>query len=197
MARDRHKRMDALVDASVATIARNGLTNLRIKDIAAEAGVSERLVSYYYPDLDGLVAATHRKASEKYYWNRLRTIQRHRAPEAALTELIASGLPQGRGDVLSSVLYELSISATRQLQHEQLMSNLYRDEVSLYEQVLEHGSKTQAFKLSGPTNELARSFVALEDGLGLQVLAGTDSLTAEHAKTILLSYARAVTGAAL
>jgi hypothetical protein len=68
-----------------------------------------------------------------------------------------------------------------------LMSSPYRDEVSLYEQVLEHGSKTQAFNLSAPTDELARSFVALEDGLGLQVLAGTDSLTAEHAETILLS----------
>lgn len=197
MARDRDKRMDALVDASVTTIARHGLTNLRIKDIATEAGVSERLVSYYFPDLDGLVAASHRKASEKYYWQRLRTIQHQREPVAALAQLIASGVPQGREDVLSKVLYELSISATRLAQHERLMSSLYRDEVSLYEQVLEQGQQAKAFKLSGPSNELARSFVALEDGLGLQVLAGTDGLTAEQAKGILLSYGRAVTGAAL
>ncbi|MCG2622516.1 TetR family transcriptional regulator C-terminal domain-containing protein [Arthrobacter sp. I2-34] len=197
MARDRDKRMDGIVDATVATIARNGLPNLRIKDIAAEAGVSERLVSYYYPDLDALVAATHRKASEKYYWNRLHALQQQRRPEAALAGLIASGVPQGRGDVLSRVLYELSVSATRMPQHERLMSSLYHDEVSLYEQVLEQGAKTEAFSLAGTYNELARSFVALEDGLGLQVLAGTDSLTPEQAREILLGYARAVTGAVL
>lgn len=195
MARDRDKRMDGIVDATVATIASNGLPNLRIKDIAAAAEVSERLVSYYYPLMDDLVAATHRKASERYYWSRLHAIDKHLDPVKALSGLMDSGLPSGRDDVLSRVLFELSLSASRSVQHEQLMSELYRNEVSLYERVLEKGRASGDFTLAAEPLDLARAFIAMEDGLGLQVLAGSDALGPAQAKDILRRFAEAATRA--
>ncbi|GAA4377651.1 TetR/AcrR family transcriptional regulator [Paeniglutamicibacter cryotolerans] len=197
MSRNRDKRMDGIVDATVQTIARNGLPQLRIKDIAAEAEVSERLVSYYYPQLEDLVSATHRKASERYYWNRLNAIDKHLNPTKALTGLIESGLPSGREDVLTRVLFELSLSAARSEQHEQLMSDLYRDEVSLYQRVLEKGRDTGDFVLAAEPLALARAFIAMEDGLGLQIIAGSGALSTAQARGILLRFAAVATGAGI
>lgn len=193
MARDRDKRMDGIIDATVQTIARNGLSQLRIKDIAATALVSERLVSYYYPLLDDLVAATHRKAAERYYWNRLFASNKHQSPVKTLSGLIETGLPSGRDDVLSRVLFELSLSASRSQQHEELMSKLYQDEVSLYQRVLKNGLDSGDFTLAADPVDLARAFIALEDGLGLQIIAGSDALSPMQATNILMRFAAVAT----
>ncbi len=66
-----------------------------------------------------------------------------------------------------------------------------------YEQVLERGAARGAFELAAPADSLARGIVAMEDGLGLQVVIGHPGLDSAAAERILLSHASAVTGATL
>lgn len=50
-------RQDAILQASAAAIAENGVRGLRVSDIARVAGVSSGLLYYHFKDRDGLLAA--------------------------------------------------------------------------------------------------------------------------------------------
>lgn len=50
-------RQEAILQASAAAIAENGVRGLRVSDIARVAGVSSGLLYYHFKDRDGLLAA--------------------------------------------------------------------------------------------------------------------------------------------
>ena len=49
---------DRILDAAALEIERNGLTQFRVKRVAAEAGISVALLYSYFEDREGLIAAT-------------------------------------------------------------------------------------------------------------------------------------------
>jgi len=165
-----------------------------MKNIAEEAGISPRLVAYYYPDLEGLIEATHQAATDRYYWSRQRDIEGDPSPTSKLGRLMYSGLPRGRDLLLSQVLDEISVSASRSPMHATLMTLLFDREVSLYAAVLDVGQAVGEFTLTDTSDIIARNFVALEDALGLHLLAHNSSLTLERAEQQLASYAHSATG---
>jgi hypothetical protein len=65
----------------------------------------------------------------------------------------------------------------------------------LYERVLERGAESGAFDLTADPQSIARALVALQDGLGLQVVLGHPSLDSAEAKRTLLATAGAATRA--
>ncbi|GAA3645751.1 hypothetical protein GCM10022237_01550 [Nocardioides ginsengisoli] len=192
--KDQAARREHLIAATLTIIATRGLGAVTMKSIAEEAGISPRLVAYYYPDLDDLIEATHQAATERYYWARQRDLEGDLSPEEKLARLMHSGLPRGHDLLLSQVLDEISVNASRSPMHATLMTLLFDREVSLYAAVLEVGRATGVFTLTDPADIVARNFVALEDALGLHLLAHNSSLTLERAEEQLASYAFATTG---
>ena len=192
--KDQTARRELLIAATLTVIAEHGLAGATMKNIAEVAGISPRLVAYYYPDLEGLVEAAHQAATDRYYWSRQRVIEGDLAPAEKLARLMHSGLPRGEDLLLSQVLDEISVSASRSPMHATLMTLLFDREVSLYTAVLEVGRATGAFRLTDGAETIARNFVALEDALGLHLLAHNSSLTLERAEHQLASYAFAATG---
>jgi len=118
-------------------------------------------------------------------------------PEQRLLQLIRSGLPRQQDRRLSQVLNELSVSASRSLEHARLVSQLFDREVSLYLSVLQDGEAAGVFRLSQPALTLARNFVALEDAYGFHLLARESPVSAATALDALTGYARTATGATL
>lgn len=192
--KDQAARREQLVEATARVIAARGLVGLRAKDVAEAAGISPRLVAYYYPDLDDLVDEVYRAAVERYYWQRLRAIEHLDAPEQRLLSLMESGLPRSRDEQVSRVLYELSVNAGRSRAHAVLMTLLFDREVSLYLTVLEAGAASGAFLLTEPAMKVARNFVALEDAYGLHILGRNSSVDVPTALAQLQSFARTATG---
>lgn len=194
----RPKNQDArraqLIQATLETIATHGLSGVSLKNIAETARISPRLVPYYYPDMEALVAAAHHTATDRYYWSRKSTLEDDATPPEKLARLMQTGLPRVGDELLSQVLNEMSVSAARNPVHATAMALLFDWEVSLYAAVLETGSAAGDFDLTGPTDVLSRNFVALEDALGLHVLARNSTMTLEQAEDQLASYARAATG---
>lgn len=90
-------------------------------------------------------------------WSRQRDIEGELSPTTKLARLKHSGLPRGKGLLLSQALGE--------------------------------------FELTDSSDVIARNFVALEDALGLHLLAHNSSMTLKHAERQLASYARSATGA--
>ncbi|KAB2810848.1 TetR family transcriptional regulator [Pimelobacter simplex] len=192
--KDQAARREHLITATLAIIATHGLGGVTMKNIADEAGISPRLVAYYYPDLESLVEAAHQAATERYYWARQRVVEDDLPPVEKLGRLLYSGLPRGDDLLLSQVLDEISVNASRSPMHATLMTLLFDREVSLYTAVLEAGRASGVFTLTDPADLIARNFVALEDALGLHLLAHNSSLTLERAEQQLASYAFAATG---
>lgn len=192
--KDQAARRQHLIEAALVTIATHGLSGATMKNIAQEAGVSQRLVAYYYPDLETLIEAAHQAATDRYYWSRRQDIDGELAPTTKLARLMYSGLPRGKDLVLSQVLDEISVSASRSPMHATLMTLLFDREVSLYASVLEVGRAVGEFTLTDDPDVVARNFVALEDALGLHLLAHNSSMSLARAERQLASYARSATG---
>lgn len=189
-------RREALVDAAGRAIAERGLEGLRIKDIAAEAGMSAGSVLYYYPEMDELVLEVHRGAVERYVAARHACTDPVTDPVERLRALIGSGQPHGAGDPQHSLLYELHRRAERSTGHAALMASLFAREVALYTTVLEVGAVAGAFTLAEPAADVARNLVALEDGYGLHIVSRNTQVTPDEARQLILGYARAATGCA-
>ena len=104
-------------------------------------------------------------------------------------------MPTGPDDEESRLLYELDAFVGSSPAFRVLSSAFFDRQVALYEQVLESGAARGAFELAAPADSLARGIVAMEDGLGLQVVIGHPGLDNAAAERILLDHASAVTGA--
>ncbi|MFI5657111.1 TetR/AcrR family transcriptional regulator [Streptomyces sp. NPDC051684] len=189
-------RREALVDAAGRAITERGLDGLRIKDIAAEAGMSAGSVLYYYPELDELVLEVHRGAVERFLAARHAVTDEVADPVERLRALIASGLPSDPGDATHGLLFELHRRADRSPGHAELMASLFASEVGLYATALEVGAATGEFTLTAPVGDLARNLVALEDGYGLHIVSRNAALTREEVQRLIRVHARVVTGCA-
>jgi AcrR family transcriptional regulator len=192
--KDQAARRQQLVYATIELIADHGIEALTLAAIADRVGVSHRLVAYYYADLDSLVQEAYEAAVDRYYWERLRTLDEAAEPGQRLLQLMRSGLPGREDRRLSQVLNEMSVSASRSSVHAALMAQLFDREVSLYLSVLEAGQASGAFRLSQPALTVARNLVALEDAYGFHLLAKTASIDADTVLDALAGYAGAVTG---
>ncbi|WP_461143412.1 TetR/AcrR family transcriptional regulator [Salinifilum aidingensis] len=190
-------RREQLIGATSRAITERGRDNLRIRDIAAQAGVSPGSVLYHYPELDELMFDVHRSVVERFYQRRLAIVESVESAGHKLVASIDSGLPAGRDDEVTRVLYEMHDLADRSSTHAALMTSLYDREVALYSTVLETGRASGEFVLTRPLREVVHTLVALEDGLGLHLLSNNTSVDLEHARGLLTAYAGQATGCAL
>jgi AcrR family transcriptional regulator len=168
-----------------------------VKDVAERAGITSSSVLYYYPRLDELMIEVSREAMERYAERRSRQVRALTDPARQLRLAIHLGVPTGPDDEDSRLLYELDAFIGSSPAFRVLSSSFFDRQVSLYEHVLESGAATGAFRLGTDAASLARGLVAMEDGLGLQVVVGHPGLDSAEAERILLRHASAVTGVEL
>jgi AcrR family transcriptional regulator len=174
-----------------------GAVGVRVKDIAERAGITPSSVLYYYPRLDELMIEVSRDAMERYAERRSREVRALDDPVAQLRLAIRLGVPTGPDDEESRLLYELDAFVGSSSAFRVLSSSFFDRQVTLYQQVLDAGAAQGAFELAAPADSLARGLVAMEDGLGLQVVVGHPGLDSAEAERILVRHASAVTGADL
>ncbi|WP_042395072.1 TetR/AcrR family transcriptional regulator [Streptacidiphilus carbonis] len=195
MARPKNQeaRRGALIHAAGRAIADRGMAGLRIKDIAAEAGVSAGSVLYYYPELDDLVLAVHQDSVETYLAQRQRRSEAPAGPVERMRAVLASGLPEGPDDPLHRRLFELHGLADRSTGHAALMTSLFAREVALYSTLLQVGAAAGVFTLAAAVADTARNLVALEDGYGLHIVTRNPTVDRRTALELLTAHARLVT----
>ncbi|MDO0929365.1 TetR/AcrR family transcriptional regulator [Streptomyces sp. TG1A-8] len=193
--RNQAARRAQLVRAAAQTVLERGLTKARLRDIADQAGVTPASVLYYYPDINDLLVAVFEQGTETYVLRRHEAVEASASSWSGLAACIASGIPfPGEAETTSRLLYELLPVTFRSEAAGERQQAFVAQQVRLYQRVLDEGAGTGEFRLAAPSDFLARSFVALEDGYGIDVLSG--AATAEQVEGRLLQYARLVTGAA-
>lgn len=193
--RDQAARRAQLVEAAAQAVLSRGAANARLRDVAVEAGLTPASVLYYYPDLGELLAAVFERGIQTYIVHRREAVEACTGAWARLRACIRSGVPfPGEAEITSRLLYELLPVTFRNEAANAQELQFVADQAALYQQILEDGQASGEFHLVADAAFLARGFVALEDGYGIEVL--TKASTAEHVADQLIQYAVLATGAA-
>lgn len=89
-------RREQLIEATIATIARKGLSQTTLTDVAMAAGVSHGLVNFHFQSKERLLAETLRFMSEEHRktWSEAVAAAGHR-PDARLNALIQCEFTDG------------------------------------------------------------------------------------------------------
>lgn len=192
--KDQVARREQLARAAREVLLERGAVGLRVKDVAERAGLSSSSLLYYYPKLDDLLFEVARDAIDRYAERRAESVRRLEDPVERLRLAIHLGVPTGTGDEESRILYELDALAGVSPGFAALSTSFFDRQVALYEAIFEYGAGRGAFELSAPAVDVARGIIALEDGLGLQVVVGHSAVDNPKAETILVRYAAWATG---
>lgn len=195
--KDQAERRRQLTDAARQVLLERGAVGVRVKDVAERAGLAPSSVLYYYPNLDELLIEVSRGAIDRFAERRAAAVHRVEGHARQLRLAIRLGVPSGPDDTDSRLLYELDAFTGSSPAFEILTASYFDRQAMLYESVLEAGSRGGEFELSVAALTVARGLVALEDGLGLQVVIGHPAIDSAKAETILLRYAEMATGARL
>ena len=174
-----------------------GAVGLRVKDVAERTGIAPSTVLYYYPEIADLLLEVGSAAMSRYAERRAEAVRAVEDPAGRLRLAIHLGIPSGPDDEESRLLYEIDALTGTSSAFDALSAGFFDRQVALYEGILEAGRGAGDFELRAPAPRLARGLVAMEDGLGLQVVIGHPAISSEDAEAILLDYANAATGADL
>jgi AcrR family transcriptional regulator len=195
--KDQASRRRQLVEAGRRVLLERGAVGLRVKDVAERTGLAPSTVLYYYPEIADLLIEVGTAAMSRYAERRAEAVRAVEDPVERLRLAIHLGVPSGPDDEESRLLYEIDALTGTSSAFDALSASFFDRQVSLYEGILDAGKATGAFELTAPAPRLARGLVAMEDGLGLQVVIGHPAISSEDAERILLDYADAATGADL
>jgi len=90
---DHEVRRREMTDAVCRITAKGGLTAATFREVAAEAGVSVRLIQYYFGSKDALLLATQRHVAQRATVRLTALIDAADAPRARLGKILRSFVP--------------------------------------------------------------------------------------------------------
>jgi AcrR family transcriptional regulator len=192
--KDQAMRREQLARAGRQVLLERGAVGLRVKDIAERAGIAPSSVLYYYPRIEELLLEVSRDAIDRYAERRSQQVRRLDDPIQQLRLAIHLGVPTGPDDEESRLLYELDALTGTSPAFAMMTTSFFDRQALLYQYVLESGARGKSFELAHPAETIARGLVAIEDGLGLQVVTQHPGIDSAEAERILLRYAGMATG---
>lgn len=183
------QRRTEVVQAALDAAADRGLRKLSLTDVANQAGVTRGALLYYYDDLEAILVEAHAAGMERVGSERAAMVARETSAAKKLAAAVTAGLPSGPDDALMRLLYEFDVLAGKSPLHDELVQQLYREQLELFTGILREGVATGEFALAGPLEDIAMNFVALEDAYGLHIVAG-GSITVADAKRAIALFAK-------
>lgn len=196
MKTSRHpERRAALVSAARRVAGRRGVTNLSVREVAAEAKVSVGSVLYYFGSFDELVFACIDAVQEEFAERRGAVAHTIPDPVARIRSLIMAGIPDVISDELR-IVYE-SVALVRDKPHfASLQRSIIERQVEIYRHAIELGVALGTFTPERDIVEVARNIVALEDSYDMYPLFGA-TVTPAECRTAVMAYASQALGAAI
>jgi AcrR family transcriptional regulator len=186
----------SLLAAAQRAVAQTGVTKLRLKDVADAAGVTPASVLYYYGEgIEALLVALYRQSIARYAERRREVISAHESARDQLIASIRHGVPTGADDEDAKVIWQMDGFVGSDPLYDVLGTQQFEEQVSVYERVLAAGRDSGDFSLATDARGIARALVALEDGLGRQVLGGNPGIGRAEALRIIGVFASHAVGA--
>lgn len=183
---DGKQRRAQIVAVTADLIARRGIHNVRVADIAKECGTSTGTIHYHFPSKVETL-----RAALGYYADRLHEQLDQEFAQASgsvdkLRRLIEVQLPATGEDVAEWSIWIQSW--TEAVLHPELRAEQGRVYARWLDTVVElvRGCQREGHGRGADAQALASRFTALVDGLAIQVLSGTGEMTAGRMRDLLL-----------
>ncbi len=191
--KDQGLRRQQIMKATLRVLAARGLYDLKLRDIAEEAGLTPASVLYYYPELGELLAEAFRHAIERSFERRRELVEGTEDARGRLVGAVRAGMPTGPADAELLLLWEaIPFERTNAALADFDRVSAAR-KADLYASILELGVAQGHFAPAHEIRTIAWNLLALEDQHGLGVLLGYLDSVAE-AERLVLSYAALATG---
>jgi len=127
----------------------------------------------------------HAETVEQYYQQRVGRIFADESPLLQLDAALQAGVPRSSDDLTFRLLYEMHALCEASDAHALLMQSLYERELLLFEDIINGGVRAGQFAPHLGVTDIARTLVALEDGLGLHVMSRNASSPSAGAIALL------------
>ncbi|WP_309476776.1 TetR family transcriptional regulator C-terminal domain-containing protein [Arthrobacter sp. ISL-95] len=114
------------------------------------------------------------------------------SPTARLAAVISAGTTAGLDDDVSRILYEYWPHMLRDAEQRRIQEELTAAQERVYREIIDAGTRTGEFSPLLDPAKIARTMVAPEDGLVMDVLAG--SASSEYVLDLMVSLAAALLG---
>ncbi|YCK82250.1 TetR family transcriptional regulator C-terminal domain-containing protein [Arthrobacter sp. D3-18] len=185
-------RRQEIVAAAQAVAARDGAEGGTLRAIAAEAGMAANAVLYYFGSHAEIIAAAVQASSGRFLEKLADADDLEMAPTARLAAVISAGTTAGLDDDVSRILYEYWPHMLRDAEQRRIQDELTSAQERVYREIIDAGRSSGEFSPLLDPAKIARTLVAQEDGLVMDVLAG--SATSEYVLDLMASLAAALLG---
>ena len=177
------ERREQILEAACEVVAEAGFRSLRIADVAERAGMSTGTVHYYFTTKSDLVRAA-------FEWNFVRSQERraplfeqHADPRSRLRSVVESYLPGEATRQSWHVWVELWVEALHDVDLQELNERVYGEWRRTVAGIVRDGQAAGQFRDGDPVL-LANALAGMIDGLSLQVLLGSRSMTADRMRMV-------------
>lgn len=177
----RAERRLAILEAARDVAVHEGAAGTTLRAIATAAGMEPSAVLYYFDGLDELIRELVYAASDRFIETIHVAVAEAPSPAARLVAAIEAGSTGGLAGDESRILYEFWSLGLRDPLLNDADHALDRRQAEIYREILDEGVAAGVFRPRLDVDGVAWALVALEDGLVMDILAGTkarDEVTA-------------------
>jgi AcrR family transcriptional regulator len=172
------RRRREILQAACAAIGERGYAAVRISDIAARARTSTGTVHYYFANKQDVLHQALRFASEQSLARQLEEMGVLSSARDRLIRLIELNLPEQPEVIEEWVVWmEFWIEALHRPELRPVNEELYGHWRKIVSDIIVEGQATGEFEPTADASDLANEFVALMDGLSIQVLLHSQQMT--------------------
>jgi AcrR family transcriptional regulator len=178
------ERREQILSAACEGVSEIGFKSLRVADVARRAGTSTGTVHYYFDTKTELMRAA-------FEWNFARSLDRRRHllevetdPRQRLRAFVDSYLPGDDETVRAwRVWAELWVEALHDSGLQELNEQVYGEWRRIVAGIIRDGQDAGLFRDEDPVLA-ANALIGMIDGLALQVLLGSHSMTLERMRAV-------------
>jgi len=171
-------RREAILDAAAKAIAAGGMADLRVEQVAAEAGVSVALIYYHFGDRRGLAKAAFVLASERAPSTVLAVSSDPRSGFEALEAALMAELDDTQEVRDAAIVWgEAGARAAYDADFEPIVGEITGWWVDTVKATIARGVSDGSIRPDVDTEASAQLLVTLVDGLCIRWLAGALPLT--------------------
>lgn len=178
------ERTEQILSAACDVVSEIGFKSLRIADVAKRAGTSTGTVHYYFDTKQDLMRAA-------FEYNFAQSLQRRKPildlrvdPRERLQSFVESYLPADEPTVKAwRVWAELWVEALHDVDLQELNERVYGEWRRIMAAIIRDGQDAGVFRDGDPVGQ-ANALIGMIDGLALQVLLGSKSMTIERMRAV-------------
>lgn len=182
------ERRGQILEAACRVIAEIGFTQLRVADVAKAAAVSSGTVHYYFASKRAVIAAAFEYNFQHSLETRRQLLSADQDAMTLLQDLVESYLPDLPASLQAwRVWAELWVEGTRDLELQRINDNLYGEWRQLVVDIIAK-AQLQGQAREGDPTELANMLLGMIDGLAMQVLVRSESLTLARMRSTVQAF---------